>query len=82
MVTNALGDKLAKFEKAQVLIEPQTVADYVIQQLHSGSSGQIIIPERQSLAAGLRGWALWLQLVVRNRLNKGVVEFNMEAKQG
>lgn len=81
MVTDALGDKLEKFERAQGLIEPATVAELVVKQLHEGSSGQIVIPEGRGHATGLRGWPHWLQLVVRNGVNSGVARFTESVKR-
>ncbi|KAL2393227.1 Dehydrogenase RED2 [Exophiala dermatitidis] len=45
-------------------LEPETVAEAVVSQVLKGESGQLIIPARLGLAAGVRGWPSWLQEVV------------------
>jgi hypothetical protein len=80
MLTETLGDKLAAFERKTPLLEPQTIADAVAKQLHSGSSGQLIIPSHYDYASGLRGWASWVQQVLRHGVNRNVGVFRDAAK--
>lgn len=50
-------------------LEPETVADAVVNQLHSGYGGQLILPARLSIMAGIKGFPLWLQESVRNSMS-------------
>jgi uncharacterized protein CbrC (UPF0167 family) len=52
------------------VLEPETVADAVVKQLHSGNGGHIILPARYAITCGLRGWPSWLQELARNTINK------------
>ena len=72
MITEPLGDKLSAFEKKHTLLEPQAIADAVAKQLLSGSSGQLIIPTNYNYASGVRGWASWVQQVLRHGVNKNI----------
>lgn len=47
-------------------MEPEVVSKAVIKQVLSGKSAQIILPEKLTLATGLRGWPTWLQVHLRN----------------
>ena len=80
MITETLGDKLADFERRTIVLEPQTVADAVVKQLHSGSSGQIILPPSYHYVSGLRGWTSWLQLVLRHTINKNTGKYQDKRK--
>lgn len=80
MLTDTLGDELGAFERKTPLLEPGAIADAVAKQLHSGSSGQLIIPSRYNYASGVRGWASWVQQVLRNGLNKNVGIWHDAAK--
>lgn len=50
------------------VIEPETVADAIVKQLHSGMGAQLVLPERYWLATGVRGWPSWMQEAVRNSM--------------
>ncbi|KAM6522983.1 hypothetical protein FALCPG4_012590 [Fusarium falciforme] len=48
------------------IIEPEEVADAVVNQVLSGKSKQIILPARNGLISGIRGFPTWLQEFVRD----------------
>ena len=51
------------------VLEPETVADDVVEQVLKGEGAQIILPARLAHAATmLRGLPLWIQESVRNGL--------------
>jgi hypothetical protein len=52
--------------KGFFVTEPETVADAIVKQLHSGMGAQLVVPGRYWLATGLRGWPSWMQEAVRN----------------
>lgn len=54
------------------VIEPETVADAVVEQLHSGNGGHLILPARYSIASAIRGFPSWVQELVRNSINQGM----------
>jgi len=62
-----------KKTKSEVLT-PQTVADAIVNQILSCTSGQIIIPTNLDKVSGLRGWTNWLQELVRDGTSKAVYE--------
>jgi hypothetical protein len=49
-----------------VLLEPVAAVDAIYNHILSGHSGQVFLPGRFGLAAGIRGWPSWLQEMVRN----------------
>ncbi|KAJ5167009.1 uncharacterized protein N7482_005790 [Penicillium canariense] len=49
-------------------LEPETVADAIVEQLYSGQGGQLILPARFSLITGIRGFPSWLQELIRDAL--------------
>jgi all-trans-retinol dehydrogenase (NAD+) len=53
------------------VIEPETVADAVVKQLHSGNGGHLILPARYTIACALRGFPSWMQELARNGINHG-----------
>lgn len=52
--------------KAPVL-EPQEITDAVVQQVLSGKSGQLFLPNNTRLASGLSGWPTWMQEWLRDQ---------------
>lgn len=48
------------------VLEPGDVSTAIVNQVFSGRSGQLILPERSSLLGSIRGWPSWLQTYVRN----------------
>jgi short-subunit dehydrogenase len=54
------------------VIEPETVADAVVKQLHSGNGGHVILPARYTIACALRAFPSWMQELVRNGVNQGM----------
>ncbi|KAH0565785.1 hypothetical protein GP486_000830 [Trichoglossum hirsutum] len=47
-------------------LEPETVAEEIVRQVLEGRSGHITLPVTVGILPGIRGWASWLQVVVRN----------------
>ena len=54
--------------KGHFVIEPETAAEAIVKQLHSGMGAQLVLPQRYWLATGLRGWPSWMQEAVRNSM--------------
>ncbi|TVY82348.1 Dehydrogenase [Lachnellula suecica] len=52
------------------VLEPPEVTNAIINQVLSGKSAQLILPKKLTPLAGLRGWPMWMQLVVRNGQGK------------
>lgn len=52
------------------VLEPETVADAVVEQVLSGYGGQLILPSRLIPISGLRGWPSWIQEGMRNGVNQ------------
>jgi all-trans-retinol dehydrogenase (NAD+) len=64
-----------------VQIEPEAVANAVVQQILNGKSGQIILPSWMGILSGIRGFPWWFQEVVRDS-SKNDVEREHPAAQG
>jgi all-trans-retinol dehydrogenase (NAD+) len=47
-------------------LEPETVAEEIVEKMLGGRSGHLVLPETGSILAGFRGWASWFQHVARN----------------
>jgi NAD(P)-dependent dehydrogenase (short-subunit alcohol dehydrogenase family) len=60
-------------KEGESLLQPREVADAIVNQIFSCSSGQIFLPETMYGVAGLRGWPNWLQEKVRDGLAKTVL---------
>ena len=50
------------------MTEPETVADAIVKQLHSGMGAQLVLPGRYWLATTVRGWPSWMQEALRNSM--------------
>ena len=50
------------------VIEPQCVADAVVNQVLSGRSAQLILPPQSVFLSGIRGWPAWMQESLRNKI--------------
>lgn len=60
-------EHLKKRRNAPPLLEPKTVADIIVQQILSGKSGQLFIPQSTSVLIPLvRGLPTWLQEFLRD----------------
>lgn len=55
-------------QKGTFVMEPETVADAIVKQLHSGTGAQLVLPGRYWLATGVRGWPSWMQEGMRNSM--------------
>ncbi|KIN06817.1 hypothetical protein OIDMADRAFT_107737 [Oidiodendron maius Zn] len=53
-----------------LVLEPETVAEAVVNQVLSGYGAQLILPARLSIFSGLRGFPSWLQESMRNSVNR------------
>jgi all-trans-retinol dehydrogenase (NAD+) len=67
-------------KKGHYMIEPETVADAIVKQLHSGMGAQLVLPERYWLATGVRGWPSWMQEVMRNSMKDELIFLGGEGK--
>lgn len=67
-------------KKATFLIEPETVADAIVKQLHAAESAQLVLPGRYWLATGLRGWPSWMQEGMRNSMKDELSWLGPEGK--
>ncbi|KAF2180260.1 dehydrogenase/reductase SDR family member 8 precursor [Zopfia rhizophila CBS 207.26] len=56
------------------LIEPQTVADKIVNQIINVTGGQVFIPSHAARVALLRGWPNWLQELFRDGVAKAVLQ--------
>ena len=57
-----------KSEKTMLLpaLEPETLAEAIVQQIFNASSGHVILPRVYGLTTGLRGFPSWMQNLVRS----------------
>ncbi|KAI9793758.1 MAG: hypothetical protein M1835_007064 [Candelina submexicana] len=56
-------------------LEPETVAEGIVQKVLSGTSGQIILPGGGRFLSMLRGWPHWLQHNVRKDTDRSMTEW-------
>lgn len=52
------------------VLEPETVAEAIVDQVLSGKGAQLILPARLGLVSGVRGFPSWLQEGMRNGVNR------------
>lgn len=67
------------------IIEPQVVADLIVKQIISASSGQIYVPHTLGRIGLLRGFPNWLQELIRDGTSKAVLssaELELQSKVG
>ena len=50
------------------VLEPEEVVSKIVNQVVSGKSGQLILPERLSFFATIRAWPWWMSNSVRNKI--------------
>jgi len=48
------------------VIEPETVADAIVKQLHSGMGAHLVLPERYWGATTVEAWPSWAQKAILN----------------
>lgn len=53
-------------------LQPGDVADVIVEQLASGTSGRRLLPELLHAVSGFRGWPLWAQEAMRDDIAKQV----------
>jgi all-trans-retinol dehydrogenase (NAD+) len=63
--TPMLDKVLANPNFNEFVLEPETVADAIVEQVLSGLSSQVLIPRRLATVSFLRGLPSWLQLSMR-----------------
>ena len=61
---------MRKKDFGDFVLEPETVAEAVVQQILKGESAQIILPARLGMISSVRGWPSWLQEGLRNSVAK------------
>ncbi|KAL3446110.1 hypothetical protein BJX65DRAFT_296560 [Aspergillus insuetus] len=54
----------------EFVLDPDTVANAIVKQLYSGYGGQVILPARLNIMAGIRGFPSWLQESIRGGMAK------------
>ena len=54
--------------QGNLVLEPESVADAIVKQLHSGMGAQLVLPGRYWLATTVRGWPSWMQETLRNSM--------------
>ncbi|KAK6201932.1 hypothetical protein LQW54_009246 [Pestalotiopsis sp. IQ-011] len=59
------------------MLEPETVASAVVNQVASGRGGQLMLPWEISYLSGLRGFPIWLQEYFRDQ-NAGLLQWTHE----
>jgi hypothetical protein len=52
------------------VLEPETVAEAIVEQVLSGYGGQLILPTRLTRISKIRGFPSWLQESMRNSVNQ------------
>ncbi|KAJ6443737.1 dehydrogenase/reductase SDR family member 8 [Purpureocillium lavendulum] len=62
------GDKLEG--QGLRLLTSDIVADKIVNQVFSRRGGQLIIPDTQGIASGVRGWPTWMQVLIRDTVGK------------
>jgi all-trans-retinol dehydrogenase (NAD+) len=65
-----IASLLAQGNLTDFVLEPETVAEAVVQQVLSGYGRQLVLPARLKLVTGVRGFPSWLQESMRNGLNQ------------
>ncbi len=60
-------------------LEPETVAQVIVEKVLSGKSGQVILPGFGGLLAGMRAWPHWMQ--IRMRANGEKLMTNWRGRQ-
>jgi len=55
------------------LLDPQEVADAVVNQVFSAKSGQLFLPKRISIITGVNGWPIWMQELLRGISAKNTI---------
>ncbi|KAL6866351.1 hypothetical protein ACO1O0_002459 [Amphichorda felina] len=67
VATPLIKDIQGQLERSGVkMLTPDVIADEIVGQLKKRRGGQVIIPDRSSIVAGIRGWPNWLQEVLRD----------------
>lgn len=65
--TPLLGRMIEGLEQLGVRpMEPDNVAEAIVDQIVSMRGGQVFVPAVSSLVAGMRGWSTWLQEMARD----------------
>jgi len=65
-------------EKRALVIQPQTVADAIVNQILRGTSDQLFLPSWMSAGTLIRAFPWWLQEIVRDGLKNDVIGLESE----
>ncbi|KAE9382209.1 putative oxidoreductase,short chain dehydrogenase [Stipitochalara longipes BDJ] len=68
--TQLIESLLSQRKITDFVLEPETVAEAVVQQVLSGYGAQLILPARLGPVSGVRGFPSWLQEGIRNGVNR------------
>lgn len=55
------------------MLTPDNVAGAITEQIFRKRGAQIIIPEKQAVVSGIRGWPTWLQVFLRDQLGANAI---------
>ncbi|KAG5969449.1 hypothetical protein E4U58_001451 [Claviceps cyperi] len=50
------------------MLTPEGVAGAITDQIFSRRGAQLLIPEQQALLSGIRGWPIWMQVILRDQM--------------
>jgi len=64
----------------QPVMTTQVVSDAICKQILTQSSGQIILPARQSVASWVRGMPTWMQEAVRTFASSALIKMRVAQK--
>lgn len=71
VATPLIQDFQAQLERGGVkMLTPDIIADEIVAQLKTRRGGQVIIPKKASIVAGIRGWPSWAQELLRDVLGR------------
>lgn len=59
------------------VLEPDEVVSKIVNQVVSGKSGQLVLPERLSFLATIRSWPWWMSNSVRNKIAHDLEEVEL-----
>jgi all-trans-retinol dehydrogenase (NAD+) len=57
-------------------LEPETVAEAIVEVVLSGSSGQVVVPGIGNFYTGFRGWPHWMQYAVRDNGHRHMMNWS------
>lgn len=66
--TPLIADLIAQPTFQESILEPETVTSAIVNQVLSGSSGHIVLPNQMNILSTIRAWPWWLQTSLRNKI--------------